>query len=150
MVRLGKVLGENYLMNSNINFLIIRFFNVFGKDSGSGHFVRDILDKIVNDDYTLIGADETRSFCRVEDAVDAVINICDKVSKEIINVGSEEEITVLSAASMLAQYKNKNVTWNTVPGKQGSVARRKPSLDKLLKYYPTFSPMSFEDAVKDL
>jgi nucleoside-diphosphate-sugar epimerase len=148
--RLGKVLGENYLMNSNINFLIIRFFNVFGKDSGSGHFVRDILDKIVNDDYTLIGADETRSFCRVEDAVDAVINICDKVSKEIINVGSEEEITVLSAASMIAQYKNKNVTWNTVPGKQGSVARRKPSLDKLLKYYPTFSPMSFEDAVKDL
>jgi nucleoside-diphosphate-sugar epimerase len=148
--RLGKVLGENYLMNSNINFLIIRFFNVFGKDSGSGHFVRDILDKIVNDDYTLIGADETRSFCRVEDAVDAVINICDKVSKDIINVGSEEEITVLSAASIISKHKNKNITWNTVPGKQGSVTRRKPSLDKLLKYYPMFSPMSFKDAVKDL
>lgn len=148
--RLGKVLAENYLMNSTINFLIIRFFNVFGKDSGSGHFVRDILDKIDCNDYTLVGGDETRSFCRVEDAVDAVINIYDKASKEIINVGSEEEITILSAASTIARNKNKNITWNSIPGKQGSALRRKPSLDKLLKYYPSFNPMLFKDAIKDL
>ena len=72
------------------------------------------------------------------------------MSNDIINVGSEQEITVLSAASIISQHKNKNIIWNTVPGKQGSVTRRKPSLDKLLKYYPMFSPMSFEDAVKDL
>jgi UDP-glucose 4-epimerase/UDP-glucuronate decarboxylase len=144
------VLAENYLMNSNLNFLIVRFFNVFGKDSGSGHFVKDIIDKISNDDYTLIGADETRSFCRVEDAVDAVINIYDNASSEIINIGSAEEITVLSAATIIAQHKNKNITWNIVPGKPGSVLRRRPSLNKLLKYYPTFKPTLFKDSISDI
>jgi dTDP-glucose 4,6-dehydratase/UDP-glucose 4-epimerase len=148
--RIGKVLAENYLMNSNINFLIVRFFNVFGKDSGSGHFVKDIIDKIANNDHTLIGADETRSFCRVEDAVDALINIYDKASSEIINVGSQEEITILSAAKIIAQHKNKNITWNSVPGNQGSVLRRKPSLNKLLKYYPTYSPTLFKDSINDI
>jgi UDP-glucose 4-epimerase len=148
--RLGKVLAENYLMNSNINFLIIRFFNVFGPASGSGHFVRDILDKIDNIDHTLIGADETRSFCRVEDAVDALVHVYDKLSRDIINIGSDEEITVLEAASIIAKSKNKNIDWNIIQSRPGSVARRRPLLDKLLKYYPLFSPKKFSESIADL
>jgi nucleoside-diphosphate-sugar epimerase len=148
--RLTKMLSENYLMNSQINFLIIRFFNVFGKHSGAGHFIKDIIDKIHNEDYSLIGADETRSFCRVEDAVDAVIHIHDQISREIVNVGSDEEISVLDAANIIAQQKNKTVNWNLIDSKLGSVARRNPSLEKLLKYYPTFKPKRFKDSVADL
>jgi nucleoside-diphosphate-sugar epimerase len=148
--RLSKIISENYLMNSELNFLIIRFFNVFGPASGSGHFVRDILDKLDKEDYDLIGADETRSFCRVEDAVDAVVNIYDKLSRDVINIGSDEEITVLEAASIIAKFKNKNIDWNAIQSKPGSVARRRPLLDKLLKYYPLFSPKKFSESVTDL
>jgi dTDP-glucose 4,6-dehydratase/UDP-glucose 4-epimerase len=148
--RLAKMLSENYLMNSQINFLIVRFFNVFGKHSGNGHFIKDIIDKIHNEDYSLIGATETRSFCRVEDAVDAVIHIYDQVSREIINIGSDEEISVLDAANIIAQQKNKTINWKLIDSKLGSVARRNPSLKKLLKYYPTFKPKRFKDSVADL
>jgi nucleoside-diphosphate-sugar epimerase len=148
--RLGKIVAENYLMNSDLNFLIIRFFNVFGKDSGSGHFIKDILDKIDKENYSLVGAEETRSFCRVEDAVDAVIKIFSVASKEIINVGSEEEISILEAADIIANQKNKIITWNNTPGLPGSVKRRKPCLKKLKKYYKEYNPRSFKDAVKDL
>jgi UDP-glucose 4-epimerase len=148
--RLTKMLSENYLMNSQINFLIIRFFNVFGKHSGTGHFIKDIIDKIHNEDYSLIGANETRSFCRVEDAVDAVIHIHDQISREVVNVGSDEEISVLDAANIIAQQKNKTVNWKLIDSKLGSVARRNPSLKKLLKYYPAFNPKRFKDSVADL
>ena len=148
--RLGKVLAENYLMNSDLNFLIVRFFNVFGPASGSGHFIKDILDKMDVSNFTLQGADETRSFCRVEDAVDALINIFDLASNEIINIGSDEEITVLEAANMLAGQRNKEIEWKIENGPLGSTKRRKPSLDKLRQYYPEYSPKKFSEAITDL
>jgi UDP-glucose 4-epimerase len=148
--RLSKMVSENYLMNSNLNFLIVRFFNSFGPASGSGHFVKDILDKLERNDYTLIGADETRSFCRVEDAVDAVLNIFKLASNEVINVGSNEEITVLEAANIIADHKGLTIDWQFTPGNEGSVKRRKPDIKKLLSYYPLFNPTKFKKAVKDL
>ena len=148
--RLPKILGENFLMNSDLNFLIIRFFNAFGADSGSGHFVRDILDKIESGDHTLIGADETRSFCRVEDSVDAIVNIFKLASQQVVNIGSDEEITVLEAANIIAAHKSKIIEWQCVPGKQGSVKRRRPDITLLRKYYPKFNPRKFADAIRDL
>jgi nucleoside-diphosphate-sugar epimerase len=148
--RLGKMVSENFLVNSNIDYLIVRFFNVFGPASGSGHFVRDILDKIEKNDFSLIGAEETRSFCRVEDAVDAVLNIFETVSKDIINIGSNEEITVLDAAKIIAKHKEKSPNWNFLPSVAGSVVRRNPDISKLLKHYPNFKPTMFKDAIKDL
>ena len=148
--RLGKLVGENYLTNSNLNYTILRFFNIFGPESNSGHFIRDILDKLDNRDYSLIGASETRSFCRVEDAVDAIVNVFRLTAREVINIGSSEEITILEAADIIAEHKGVNPTWKLLPGKPGSVSRRKPNLQKLRKYYPTFNPRKFKDAVKDL
>ena len=148
--RLPKILGENFLMNSNLNFLIIRFFNAYGIHSGSGHFVKDIMDKIENGDHTLIGADETRCFCRVEDSVDAVVNIFETASQQVVNVGSDEEITVLEAANLIAQHKGKSIEWECVSGNNGSVKRRKPDLSLLRTHYPNFNPRKFADGIKDL
>jgi UDP-glucose 4-epimerase len=148
--RLSKMVAENYLMNSNLNFLIVRFFNAYGPNSGTGHFIKDLLDKIERKDYTLVGADETRSFCRVEDSVDAVLNIFDRVSGEVINIGSNEEITILEAANILAQHRGVTVEWQFTSGNDGSVKRRRPDLTKLLEYYPSFDPTKFKEAVKDL
>lgn len=148
--RLCKIISENYLMNSQIDFLIVRFFNVFGIDSGSGHFIRDILDKIEKGDYSLIGPKETRSFCRVEDAVDAVLNIYEKANREVINIGSDQEISVLEAATLLAKHKNKDIQWIHESGLKGSTRRRVPCLKKLKQYYPAYNPKPFEDAIIDL
>jgi nucleoside-diphosphate-sugar epimerase len=148
--RLGKLVGENYLTNSDLDYLIVRFFNVFSENSGAGHFVYDIIDKLKNKDYRLIGPNETRSFCHVIDAVDAVLKI-KNISGEVVNVGSDEEITILDAADIIAEaYDVKNFKWcfeNKLPG---SANRRKPNLNKLKKYYPDFSPKSFQNAVKEL
>lgn len=148
--RLGKLVGENYLANSDLNYLIIRFFNIYSEHSGTGHFVKDIIDKLNNKDYTLTGADETRSFCHVRDAVDALIKIKD-VSYEVVNVGSPEEITILDAANAIAKAKNiKTANWRFLDGLSGSVKRRHPDVSSLKKHYPGFNPMRFYDGVMEL
>lgn len=144
---LPKVLAENYLFNSGIDFLIIRFFNVFSEHSGSGHFVKDIADKICNKDFKLIGADETRSFCYVSDAVDAVIRISD-ASRQVVNVGSDEELLIIDAANIIATALGEhNVTWTTSPGLVGSAKNRRPDITELKRLLPTFSPLSFKEAI---
>lgn len=148
--RLAKIVGENYLVNSDLDYLILRFFNIFGPASGSGHFIRDLLEKIEKKDYTLIGADETRSFCRVEDAVDAVINIFKIADRTVVNIGSNEELTILEAANLIARCKETDINWTFIPRNSGSTLRRKPDIKKLLEFYPDFKPAKFKDAIKDL
>jgi len=144
---LPKVLAENYLFNSDINFLVIRFFNVFSEHSGSGHFVKDIIEKIENNNFELIGADETRSFCYVSDAVDAVIKISD-ASRQVVNVGSNEELTILDAANEIANAMGKhNIIWNTKTGLVGSAKNRRPDITELKRLLPAFSPKSFKEAI---
>lgn len=143
---LPKVLAENYLFNSNIDFLIVRFFNVFSKHTGSGHFVKDIVDKIQSKNFELIGPDETRSFCHVSDAVNAVINIS-HVSRQVVNVGSDEELKIIDAANIIAHAMNEhNVTWSTKPGLAGSAKNRRPDITELKRLFPAFSPKPFKEA----
>jgi nucleoside-diphosphate-sugar epimerase len=148
--RLGKLVGENYLTNSNIDYLIVRFFNVYSEHSFSGHFVKDIVEKLKQGNYELIGANETRSFCYVSDAVDAIINIRN-VSNEIINVGSNEEIKILDAANIIAESIGiRGVKWIVKEGLSGSVKRRNPDVSLLKNYYPGFNPKSFKDVLSKI
>lgn len=147
--RIPKILAENYLFNSDIDFLIARFFNVYSEYSGPGHFVYDILNKIKDSDHTIIGHDETRSFCYVEDAVTALLQIYQKASKEVINIGSDEETNILEAANVLANKLGHKIQWNLVPGRQGSVKRRIPDLTKLRNMYPEYRPRLFKQVVEE-
>lgn len=144
---LPKVLAENYLFNSSLDFLIIRFFNVYSEHTGAGHFLKDIVDKILCENFEIVGADETRSFCYVSDAVDALIKISD-VNKKVINIGSDEELKILDAANIVASILGyQNVEWKIKPGLLGSAKNRRPDIKELKKLYPEFNPKYFREAI---
>ena len=145
--RLPKVLAENYLMNSNIDFAIIRFFNVYGKRSGAGHFVYDIVEKLKSSNFELIGADETRSFCYVEDAVESILLIGETVSKDVVNLGSDREIAILDAANLIATHLRITPEWQFKDSLRGSVKRRRPDLTKIKQLNPNFNPRSLEEII---
>ena len=149
--RLPKVLAENYLANSSIDYIIIRFFNVISEACGSGHFIKDITDKIKKQDYTLISPHETRSFCYVADAVNAVIKLSKNADREVINVGSDEEISVIDAADQIALAMiGTTVNWKILNSNPGSVVRRKPDLTKLKTHCPDYKPMPFSQIVEKI
>jgi UDP-glucuronate decarboxylase len=148
--RLAKVCAENYLSNSDLPFTIVRYFNVYGANSFSGHFVYDIVQKIKKNCFELTGPGETRCYCHVEDAVDATIRISHYVGK-LINIGSDQEIDSLSAANIIADIMGyHDIQWKLLPSRPGSAARRKPDISLLRSLYPEFSPRDFPQGIKDV
>lgn len=146
--RLSKVLSENYLANSNLNYVVIRFFNLFSEHSGPGHFTYDIKNKIKNKNFEIIGAEETRSFCYVKDAVPAIVYVGENCRSDIINIGSDEEISILEAANILANRLGETPQWHFKQGLTGSVKRRCPDLTKLKTLMPEYSPRSFKEIIE--
>jgi nucleoside-diphosphate-sugar epimerase len=149
--RLGKIISENYLANSELDYLIIRFFNTYSEHTASGHVVRDLIEKIQNQNFLVTGADETRSFCYVQDAVSAVVELAKTTSCTVVNVGSDEELKIQQVADILAESQgHTNVEWKLTPGPEGSVKRRRPDITKLRQLVKTFNPESFQSVIKKI
>lgn len=147
--RLAKVCSENYLANSRLPYVMLRYFNVYGENSKAGHFVADQIVKIREGRFECFGANETRSFCHVEDAIRASIYCAETQSRELINIGNDREITIMDAAQIIASaLGHDNPAWTTTPGKPGSTASRRPDISKLRSIMSDYTPMSFESGVK--
>ena len=147
--RLAKVCSENYLANSRLPYVMLRYFNVYGENSKAGHFLADQIAKIKQGKFECFGANETRSFCHVEDAIRASIYCAQTQTRELINIGNDREITIMDAAQIIASaLGHDNPTWAITPGKPGSTASRRPDISKLRSVMPDYTPMSFESGVQ--
>jgi nucleoside-diphosphate-sugar epimerase len=150
--KIAKVSSENYLHNSNLPWIIIRYFNVYGAETKSGHFVYDQIQNHKNNIFRIIGPNETRCYVYVEDAINATIKITDRCPlQNVINIGSSEELTSLQATKIIANSMGYSfIDYELLPGLKGSPVKRKPDLTKLLKYYPEYSPISFQEGIRKL
>lgn len=148
--KISKIASENYLHNSNLPWVIIRYFNVYGSETKSGHFVYDQIQNHKNQIFKVVGPDETRCYTYIEDAIDATIKISNNCSiREVVNIGSSEELSSLEATKIITESMNHPpIEYQLLPGLKGSPQRRKPDLTKLLKYYPEYSPIKFQEGIK--
>jgi nucleoside-diphosphate-sugar epimerase len=149
--RLPKICSENFLANGAIPYVMCRYFNVYGDNSKAGHFLADQIAKIKSGVFEVIGPDETRSFCHVEDAVRATIHMSRAVENELINIGNDREITIMEAAQTIAgAMGHTNPNWTTMPGKAGSTPNRRPDISKLQSVLTDYCPRTFEQGVKEI
>jgi len=149
--RLAKITSENYLANSDLPYVMLRYFNVYGENSKQGHFLGDQINKIKNGIFSVIGSQETRSFCHVEDAIQASIYVAETVNRELVNIGNDREISIGDAVRVIAnELGHKNPVFEQLPSMPGSVANRRPDISKLRSIMPNYEPMSFEKGIKKI
>ena len=149
--RLAKVTSENYLANSTLPWIMLRYFNVYGENSKQGHFLGDQINKIKNGVFSVIGAQETRSFCYVSDAIAASIFVAENVNQQLVNIGNDREITIGDAVKVIAaELGYPDAAFEELPSMPGSVANRRPDITKLRSIMPQYSPMSFEQGIKQI
>lgn len=149
--RLAKIASENYLANSRLPWVALRYFNIYGADSKAGHFIADQMAKIEQGIFEVTGSTETRSFCYIEDAVAATIHCANMALREVINIGTDAEITIPQAADVIAQALGKtNAQWKMLPGLPGSTATRRPNIDRLRAIMPAYQPRSFAEGMHQI
>ena len=149
--RLAKITSENFLANSKIPYVMLRYFNVYGENSKAGHFLADQIAKIKSGVFEIIGPEETRSFCHVEDAVAASIYCAQNVNCDVVNIGNDREVTIAFAAGVIATaLGHSNPTWITRPGLAGSTTNRRPDITKLKTLWADYSPMPFEQGISKI
>lgn len=146
--RIAKIASENYLVNSKLPWIIIRYFNIYGTNSKEGHFIADQIHKLNKGIYELVGSNETRSFCYIEDAITATIHLANNIIHDVINVGNDDETMILDAANILANEMGITPEWQYKDGVAGSTSRRLPNISKLRELMPSYKPRSFKDGVK--
>ena len=136
-----KALGENLVANSGLDYLIIRYFNVYGPGQ-TDHFVNEFIERCKDGLYYIKGND-TRSFCYVDDAVQMTDMLVNTVNNKTVNVGNDNEISIATVAKLIMGYMGINPDrLEILPGPKGSATRRCPdttlvqSLTGFMDYTP--------------
>lgn len=110
--RCAETLFFDYRKQIDLDTKIIRIFNTYGPRMGlfDGRVVSNFIVQALRDEnITVYGeGEQTRSFCFVDDLIDAIIRMSE-TSKDIsgpVNLGNPKEYTIKSLAEMIIELTN--------------------------------------------
>ena len=96
---------------------------------------RFIKQAMNGEDITINGDGlQTRTFCYIGDNIEATIKCMnhDFFINEVINIGSDYEVTILELAKIIIEVTGSNSIISHKPAlKQGDMKRRKPDISKM-------------------
>jgi UDP-glucuronate decarboxylase len=131
--RVAETLFMDYHRKYRLDIKLARIFNTYGPnmDVGDGRVVSNFIVSVLkNNPITIYGkGNQTRSFCYVEDTVDALIKIMESNEIGPFNVGNPHEIDILELATRIKEIMNSEskLIFNDLP--QDDPIRRKPDIN---------------------
>jgi len=136
-----------FALENNIDFLIFRIFNTYGPrmdTSKYGQVIPEFICKMLEkDQFSIIGdGTQTRSFCYVADHTRLAVQLAEKISNEIVNLGNDNEITINDLARTLHTLVGKPFSPKHLAPREYDHKRRCPNISKLkhlLNDQPTVS-----------
>jgi UDP-glucose 4-epimerase len=155
----SKLLTEFMIRASNFPYTIVRFFNVVGPGQLGDYGM--VLPRFVEaaktgKDVTVYGdGEQIRSFCHINDAVDALLKVS-KVDNELFNIGNDNPVTIKQLAEKVIEISGSSSKINYVPYEQafskqhGDIIRRVPDLSKIKSMIDYDPKHSLEDIIKDM
>ncbi len=115
-------LALSYMDEFNVYVTILRYFGIYGPRQHLnwwGGPVGVFIDAIYNDREVEIhgSGKQKRSFIYIDDVVEATLKVIESTSLngEIINIGTEEEISILELAKKIALLMDKQPAFKFVP-----------------------------------
>ncbi len=142
--RCAETLFFDYQRQHNVNIRIARIFNTYGPNMAlnDGRVISNFIVQALNDkNITIYGnGAQTRSFCYVQDMIDAIVKLMnDEISKPV-NLGNDNEISIIEVAKLIIKLTNSKskIIFQKLP--DDDPIRRKPDLKlakEKLKWYPS-------------
>jgi len=134
----GEAFFKSYYQEYGLEFTIFRFFNTYGPNQSEDFVIPKFLKAALKNEPIYIYGDgkQTRSFCFVDDNIETCIKALNdpKYNNEVINIGSDKEITVLELAETIIKVSNSKSEIKHIPAlEEGDMARRCPDTTKMKK-----------------
>ncbi len=135
---IGEQLFIHYANNYKFRMAIVRPHNFYGPRAGYHHVIPELLGRCINkvDPFPLYGYHDKRSFCYIDDAVEAMQLVMESTATDgqTYHIGSDEEYKMMGLAELLF------VTFGWRPNQLdihespvGSVKRRLADISKIKK-----------------
>tara|TARA_B110000483_G_scaffold204262_1_gene247135 strand:- start:993 stop:1916 length:924 start_codon:yes stop_codon:yes gene_type:complete len=150
--RVSETLMMEYYRNHQTEIRIARIFNTYGPkmDKNDGRVVSNFINQCLNnEDITIYGdGSQTRSFCYVDDTVEALIKLMNQEETiGPINIGNPYEMTIKELAiKCLEIIKTKSeIIYQELPS--DDPMKRQPNIEKAKKYLDWEPQISLEDGL---
>ena len=132
----GEAFLRTYHREFGLNYQVFRFFNTYGPNQSEDFVVpRFIRQAMANKDITIYGdGSQTRTFCYVDDNVEACVNAhhTGLFENDAINIGSDTEFTIKELAETIINITGSSSKLVNLPAlTEGDMTRRKPDISKM-------------------
>ena len=126
----SKLLMENeikkfQLKNSNLECIILRFFNIFGNGQSSEYagVITKFIEKISKNESIEIFGDglQERDFISIYDVIESIFNAMINGTNGTYNIGSGKTITINDLAKVIISLSKKNIKISHLPSKKGDI-----------------------------
>lgn len=154
-----KLIGELLFIHGskahNFRMSIVRPHNFYGPREGYEHVIPEIIGRIKKrvDPFPIYGADDTRSFCYIDDAVDAIIAVMEseKTDGGTYHIGTNDETVIKDLIEMMFEI----MKWH--PAKldiknspEGSVKRRLADVSKIKRELGWEAKISLKEGLEKI
>lgn len=135
-----KLIGElffiHYAKAYNFRMAIVRPHNFYGPRAGYNHVIPEIVERIGKkvEPFPIFGADDTRSFCYISDAVEAIQMVMEseKTDGGTYHIGTHRETVIQELIETLFKITGwKPAALDIKNGPEGSVKRRLADVSKI-------------------
>lgn len=135
-----KLIGElffiHYAKAYNFRMSIVRPHNFYGPRAGWGHVIPEVVGRIAArvEPFPIFGADDTRSFCYIDDAVEAIQAVMEskKTDGGTYHIGTTEETLIQDLIEKIFEitgWRPSSLDIKNSP--EGSVKRRLADVSKI-------------------
>jgi UDP-glucuronate decarboxylase len=132
----GEAFLRSYKKEFGMDYTIFRFFNTFGPKQSKEFVVSRFISKAIKGEDIPIYGDgtQTRTFCFVDDNIEATINAFygNKFVNDVVNIGGEIEVSILELARIIIKLTGSHSKIVHLPAlEEGDMTRRKPDTRKM-------------------
>ena len=156
----SKLIGElffiHYCKAYNLRGVIVRPHNFYGPRAGYEHVIPQFVERVAKkiDPFPIYGTENTRTFCYIEDAVQAMRELMESEKTnatpiETVHIGTEEEITMEELAERvfkISGWRPGVVEKHRAP--EGSTKRRKADTTKIKELIHWEPETTLEEGLK--
>ncbi|MDO8517964.1 MAG: GDP-mannose 4,6-dehydratase [bacterium] len=152
-----KLIGElffiHYAKAYNFRMSIVRPHNFYGPRAGYEHVIPEVVGRVSAkvEPFPIFGADDTRSFCYIDDAVEAIQAVMESSATDsgTYHIGTTEETVISDLVQnifVLMGWKPQTLDIKNSP--EGSVKRRLADVSKIKKDTGWEAKTPLEDGLK--